>query len=343
MRINELDFKTVPDAAVIVCIGRRKSGKTVNIIDIFYQKRHNFKYGLIFCGSKATIKQYEEHFPSSFIYFGYHPKVVAKAIAKQEMDVELGKVKPMFILVDDCMWDKKGVLSDPNIRRLFMNGRHSHIFFVLSIQWCFDLVPALRQQIDFTFLSREKNKENRNRLFLNYNPCFNTPEQFDSCMVQCTQDYETFVLSNAGDTQSDKPEDNAFWYKSKHVEGGRKFRVNQTGTWWRYHRKRFNPTHYLGATETINKGKGMTITKHRSNGKRVNPNTQTNQQYPKQPNVKPGWISRGFTKVPSASHTPQASTWIENQRIQNIGPRRGGFTSCKPRYKQLDDNVRYSK
>jgi hypothetical protein len=155
MRIKELEWSNVPDAAVTIFIGRRKSGKSVNILDTFYQKRNVFSHGLVFCGSKSTIKDYEKHFPSTFIYYGYHSDVVGKLIDKQEQDVELGCAKPVFILVDDCMWAKKSILQDPNIRRIFI-GRHSLIFFVLSMQYCMDLHPSLRQQIDCTFLSRKK-------------------------------------------------------------------------------------------------------------------------------------------------------------------------------------------
>jgi hypothetical protein len=319
MRIQELDFALVPDAAVVVCIGRRKSGKTVNIIDIFFKKRNAFKYGLVFCGSKATIKQYEQHFPSSFVYYGYHSNVVAAAIDKQEEDVELGKGKPMFILVDDCMWAKKSILNDPNIRRLFMNGRHSLIFFVLSLQYSMDILPSLRQQIDVTFLSREKNPKNRERLYDNYNVCFETQRQFDDCMQKCTRDHETFVLSNCSDTDSDNPEDNVYWWKSKYVETGRRFKVNKYGTWWRYHGEKFNPNHFIRNKEkkllvTGKKGSGITVTK----------------------------VVRERTSQPQSQppYTSKAASWLRIQRMQNEGSRKQAFSGGHKKQHTPHSNIR---
>ena len=307
MKIKELEWDVVPDAAVVVCIGRRKSGKTVNIIDIFYKKRNSFRMGLVFCGSKATVKQYEAHFPASFIYDGYHSAVVGAVIDKQERDVEMNCAKPIFILIDDCMWAKKSLLSDPNIRRLFMNGRHSLIFFVLSMQYAVDLPPSLRSQIDFTLLSREKNPQNRDRLFRSYNVCFRTFEEFDRCMMQCTLNHETFVLCNGSDTDSDNPEDNVFWWKSKFDPDGRRFRVNKNGTWWAYHKKLFNSNHF---DKTLS---GTIITKIKTHQ-----STCSSKSLP-------------IIKPPTSSHSTHAVEYMKNQRQLNIGTRTSGI-------KNIDDD-----
>jgi hypothetical protein len=325
MKITEFDWNTVPDEAVMIYIGRRKSGKTTNIIDTFYKKRKAFKMGLIFCGSKSTIKEYEDHFPSSFIYYGYDSTVLGKVIDKQETDVELGVAKPIFILVDDCMWAKKSILGDPNIRRVFMNGRHSKIFFCLSMQYCMDLHPALRQQIDYTFLSREKNPQNRDRLYKNYNVCFRDAPQFDNTMMQCTLDFETMVLNN-GSTESDQPEDNVFWWKAKYVPGGRKFRVNKRGSWWKYHKKKYNPRHFI-KDETAPGGTrspGMMITKVK---------TAKRRRKPPPPALVHG---QRLCPVPQSSNTPNAQAWLQRQRQQNLGPRKPLST-----IREVDKGVKY--
>ena len=317
MKIKELDWSTVPDSAVVVCIGRRKSGKTVNIIDIFYKKRNKFKMGLVFCGSKATIKQYEKHFPGTFIYDGYHSDVVGAVIDKQERDVEMGKAQPIFILVDDCMWAKKSIIADPNIRRLFMNGRHSLIFFVLSMQYSMDIPPSLRQQIDFTLLNREKNPQNRERLFRCYNVCFRSFDEFDRCMMSCTLDHETFVLSNGSETDSDKAEDNVFWWKAKYDPNGRKFRVNKTGTWWDYHLKKFNSLHFdkTGGSKKITK-----ISKSL-----VAPSFDmipTSAKSPTPPEKSMDALNPLSMMQPLAfTHNQSATEWMERQRHQNMGAR----------------------
>jgi hypothetical protein len=353
MRIKELDWSDVPDAVVTIFIGRRKSGKSVNILDTFYQKRNVFSHGLVFCGSKSTIKDYEKHFPSTFIYYGYHSDVVGKMIDKQEQDVEMGIAKPVFILVDDCMWAKKSILTDPNIRRIFMNGRHSLIFFVLSMQYCMDLVPALRQQIDYTFLSREKNPQNREKLYKNYNVCFGKAEEFEFAMQQCTQDHQTFVLNN-GESESDRPEDNVNWWKSVYAPGGRKcnapcvngsaycrfckplhprlrpsnerlctapYKVSPKRSWWRYHKKKFNPMHFMPSES---KAEGvMTITKL---VKRIPPVVDASPIAKLECAAMAQRVRENMRPAISSTLTSQGAAWIKSQRDSNIGPRRRGFT-----------------
>jgi hypothetical protein len=210
-----------------------------------------------------------------------------------------------------------------------MNGRHSLIFFVLSMQYCMDLHPSLRQQIDFTFLSREKNPQNRERLYKNYNVCFKSYQEFESCMQSCTMNHETLVLNN-GNSESDKIEDNVNWWRSKHVsieKGGRRFRVNPNGTWWQFHHERFNPEYYntnntTNSTTPKNMGNGMIVTKVKTT-KFKRKRKDTRKRTPAMP----------------STQTKLAADWMQKQRHQNIGDRRSSFSSSSVKY--IDENVKY--
>jgi hypothetical protein len=242
--LHRMRISKIPDNSVIFVIGKRASGKTTDILDIFSHKRHRFKYGICMCGSKATIKDYESVMPSTFIYYGFHGDVLMNLIEDQEKKVEEGTAQPVFVIIDDCNYLKKAITNDPAIIRLMMNGRHAKIFLVISLQYGTSMGPDLRQQVDFVFLKQEKNPENRLRLYKNFNVCFHSFAQFDACMRSCTLDRETMVLDNRSST-SDAVESNVFWLKSKYVEGGRTFRINPYGSWWKYHRRYFNTKHYL--------------------------------------------------------------------------------------------------
>ena len=341
MRIKPLEWETVPDASVCIFIGRRKSGKTVNIIDMFFKKRNAFTFGLVFCGSKKTIKQYEKHFPSSFIYDGYHPKVLKALFDKQERDVEQGIAKPVFVLVDDCSWAKKAITTDPTIRRVFMNGRHALIFFVLSMQYCMDLPPALRQQIDYTFLSRDKSPQSRQRLYDNYNVCFRSFAEFDAVMKKFTLNHSTMVLCS-GDTESDEPEDNVFWWKSELHDRPRidrrtgrplpPYRVNARGTGWKYHRKRFNKRYFMGVDD---QGKGGNRKGGRGSGKsdfvitKVPVTRRPPPSMQRQPPPRRRWQPPPTPRrrqPPTSTHTPNAAKWMQRERTKNLGQRRSGLS-----------------
>jgi len=294
MQLRFLDVATgLPDSGIVVCIGRRKSGKTVNILDILYHKRMSFSHGIVFCGSKATCREYQQHIPSVFIHDEFNPKLLESIVNKQERDVEMGTAKPIFVLLDDLMYAKGAVTRDKTVRRIAFNGRHAKIFLILSMQYSMDLDPSIRQQIDFVFLSREKNKHYREKLYNAYNVCFESPSAFDRAMTSCTNDFETFVLSSASDTQSDKPEDNAFWFKSK---PGRKFKMNAKGSWWKFHRRMYDPKHFL----RNDGGDQATVT-----------------------------LVSAPKRAPQISHTEEGKKHIATERLRNVGPRSGIGTGLR--------------
>ena len=59
---------------------------------------------------------------------------------KQTMVKELtekgsSKINPnAFLILDDCLYDASRS-KDPNIKACFMNGRHWHIFFIITMQF----------------------------------------------------------------------------------------------------------------------------------------------------------------------------------------------------------------
>ena len=101
--IRYLDMKTVAPNSVYLFLGRRKSGKTTNILSILKHFKDEFVFGLVFCGSMATAQQYARHVPSKFIHSTFDTDMIGKLIQRQENKLKKG-IKPqrVFILADDC-------------------------------------------------------------------------------------------------------------------------------------------------------------------------------------------------------------------------------------------------
>jgi hypothetical protein len=139
-----------------------------------------------------------------------------------------------FLLLDDCMYDNK-FMRDTCIRQCFMNGRHWKIFFMLTMQYCMDLPPALRANVDYVFILRENIIQNREKLYKSFFGIFPTFDMFNKVMDSCTENYECLVLDNT--SKSNKIEDCVFWYKAKiHTN----FKVGAP-EYWAAHKKSFNP------------------------------------------------------------------------------------------------------
>lgn len=245
MEISHLDVKSIPNEAVILALGRRKSGKSVNIASILYAKRDVFEFGLVFCGSTATKMEYEKIIPKRFIYDGVDINVLTKLVNMQEEAVKNGTVRPVFVVADDVGYDSV-VFRSKIFRRLFMNGRHAKIFFIMSLQYSMGIRPALRGQIDYVFASLEKNQTYRRKIFEHYSVAIKRFSVFDELMCECTKNFETFVLSVCS-SNSQKISKNIFYYKS--IYPTPEFRMASNKSWWQ--RRKKVKTQTIGAPKKI--------------------------------------------------------------------------------------------
>jgi hypothetical protein len=109
------------------------------------------------------------------------------------------------------------------------------MLFILSLQYALDIRPAIRTNVDGTFILREHSLKVRKTLWENYASIFPDFDQFCQVMDQLTTDYTALYIHNA--TQSNKIEDCVFWYRAKPVPEN--FRVG-CQDYWEFHKERFD-------------------------------------------------------------------------------------------------------
>jgi hypothetical protein len=274
IQIKKFDPKTIDPCRICVFIGRRGTGKSQLVTDILYHQR-KIPMGVVMSGTEESNEHYKEYVPDSFIYGQYEPLVVKNIIEHQQK--MLKKLKPeqkenfsdpsnsVFMLLDDCMFDNKWT-RDKDMRCVFMNGRHYRIFFMLTLQYCMDLPPALRGQCDYIFILRENILENRIKLHKHFFGIFPTFDAFNEVLTQCTENYECLVL-NVRST-SNKIEDVVFWYKAK---VGRKFKIGSKEL-WEHHERNYNPNQNQNEIENTEikkkKEQSVVVIKTDSEGKK---------------------------------------------------------------------------
>lgn len=206
------------------------------VADLLYYMRR-IPSGVIMSGTQAGCDFFGKIFPSTFIYENYDPEKVEEIIKQQKRLTKNKKLKNVdkstLLLLEDCMYDKKAMRSK-NINALFYNGRHYKILFMLTMQYCMDIRPDLRSNIDYVFVLRENFINIRKKLYENFFGLLPTFESFNEVMDVVTDNHGCLVLDNT--SKSNKIEDCLFWYKAKFPM--RKFKVGSNELW------KFHDEHY---------------------------------------------------------------------------------------------------
>lgn len=222
--MNQIKFNKTSDSKsgpVIVLIGKRNTGKSYLVRDILYHNQ-DLPVGTVISGTEDVSPFYEYMIPKIFIHHEYSSNFIQNLIMRQKKitnkinsdKIQYGQSQTdgrAFAILDDCLYDDKWT-RDKLMRYLFMNGRHLRIILLITMQAPLGIPPALRNNVDYTFILRNPNVNERMKLYKNYASCFPSFESFCVFMDKCTDNYECLVIDNT--VQSNKFEDCVFWYKA---------------------------------------------------------------------------------------------------------------------------------
>lgn len=261
------DIKNITDDSVVVMIGKRRTGKSFLVRDLLYHHQ-DIPIGTLISATEPANRFYADMIPSLFIHEEYTPEIIENVVKRQKLIVKkINKMKKhhghckidprAFLILDDCLFNNSWV-RDKNIISIFLNGRHYKMLFLITMQYALGIPPSLRTNVDFVFILRENNMSVRRKIYENYAGMIPTWEMFNSIMDQCTENYECLVLKvNA---QSNKLEDQLFWYKANDHED---FKVGAK-EFWAMHNEHFSKSddedeeEYFDA-QNFKKKKGPTI------------------------------------------------------------------------------------
>jgi len=218
VQLRKFDMKSIPQDAVCVFIGRRRTGKSTLVRDLLYNHQ-DMPLGTVISGTEESNGFFKKIFPPVFIHGEYNPMVLANFMKRQKLimqkiqqEQEAGITKSRydprsFLILDDCMYDDSWTY-DKNISYLFMNGRWLKVFFLITMQYPLGIKPALRTNVDYVFIIA-----NRKRIYENYAGMFPTFEAFCQVLDQTTENYDCMVINN--NAKSNKLQDQVFWYHAE--------------------------------------------------------------------------------------------------------------------------------
>lgn len=260
LKIRKFDASTMKKDAVILLLGRRGTGKTTLIKDLMYHMRNKLDFGVAMSPTEETTEALSSFVPQSCIYNTFSNAALGVLLELQRQQVKRGRFKNVYVLLDDCMYDKK-VMASLHMRELFMNGRHRKIFFINSVQYMMDMPAALRSQVDYVFALKENIISSREKLWKFFFGMFEDFRDFNKVMNSCTQNYECIVMDNTSKTG--ELTDSIFWYKADPTLP--RFQLGQQ-VFWDLHKRFYHDREattdgddgdtVLGVREQMNMGDG---------------------------------------------------------------------------------------
>jgi energy-coupling factor transporter ATP-binding protein EcfA2 len=211
IKIKKFDATTIKKDAVVLLIGKRGSGKTTLMKDIMFNMKDKLDFGIAMSPTEETTASLGSFLPPSCIYNTFSSTALDTMLEHQRVQIKKGHNRNVFLLLDDCMYDKK-VMAGTNTRELFMNGRHRKIFFMNSVQYMMDMPAALRSQVDYVFALKENIISSREKLWKYFFGMFQDFRDFNKVMNSCTQGYECIVVDNT--VRSNDLSDCIYWYQA---------------------------------------------------------------------------------------------------------------------------------
>lgn len=218
----------------ITVIGKAGTGKSTMLKSLLYEKSAIFPIAMGMSGTEDSNQFLSSILPKLFIYNNLDTEKIKDFVKRQKYAKKYLK-NPWGVLILDDVTDDPKIFNDTLFKGIYKNGRHWKLLFILSLQYCMDIKPDIRSNIDGTFLLRETNLRNRRSLWENYAgviPDFGT---FCELMDKLTDDYSALYIHNQ--STSNKLEDCVFWYKAKPVPDDFKLGCPD---YWKFHNTRYN-------------------------------------------------------------------------------------------------------
>ena len=114
LSLRKFKIKSIVPNATVLLLGRRRSGKSWLVRDIFYHHK-DIPVGLIFSGTEEANPFFGDFIPDSFIHSEYNPDLIQSMLVKQSHKVKkarshghtdgLTPSNRAFVVLDDMLHD----------------------------------------------------------------------------------------------------------------------------------------------------------------------------------------------------------------------------------------------
>jgi hypothetical protein len=220
MRLNEFDVKTLSPTSCVFILGKRYSGKTQLLISWAYElHKHGargvkFDMVVVFSKTEKVQNNFSRFVPKGCIHNDFNEQKINELLDLQhKLKEKNGSSHHILLILDDIAY-KKGIFKSETFSRILFNGRHANICVVCTTQYCMNLPPEIRSNLDVVVSMREPNFTNRKKLYDNFYGHFSSFKLMDKVLNETTDDYGALIAVNNGLEQTNELEKNIFWYRA---------------------------------------------------------------------------------------------------------------------------------
>lgn len=205
------DIHEIANDATIICVGRRRTGKSFLTRWILYNKRKAFPFGLVMTQTKYN-KFWATYINKNSVWGDFSASTLARLVQRQAVLVENnvhGQDPRVFVVFDDLAADTQ-LRYDYMLRSFFYYGRHLKGFVIVTTQWFKSLAPGCRENADYVFLFGMTNIDELEAIYKEYGA--GVPREI---FIQLVRRYATqsscFVVNPHGNT----PFERFFQYRAQ--------------------------------------------------------------------------------------------------------------------------------
>ena len=138
------------------------------------------------------------------------------------------------LLMDDCVPDFMELkwAKNPHFKFLFRSGRAAQLSTIFTSSYPLQIPPQFLPCIDYVFILKEGNLQNRKKLWTQFGGMFDDFKVFDKIMQLCTKDYQALVIDRTKTT--DKLEQKIYYYKAPPLEEIPQYYLGNAKMWEKY-------------------------------------------------------------------------------------------------------------
>jgi hypothetical protein len=239
--IRQFKLEDMVENPSIIMIAKRGSGKSW-VTKAIMMHFNTIPCGVVIAPTDRMNSFYNDFFPDSYIHYEYKTTLIQKILDRQMRIIEKKQIKNnidprIFIIMDDCLGDKKTWVRDPPILELLFNGRHYQIMYILTMQFALGITPELRSNFDYIFLLKAEFISEQKKLHEHYAGMFPNLDSFRQVFNELTANFGCMVIDNR--RKATNPLERLFWYRAPDLSNEKKkIGCSQFN---KYHENNYNP------------------------------------------------------------------------------------------------------